>query len=142
MLTAWRSRRVALSPVLNAGPPGPASLILALEGQASVAVTRRLPAQHQHPGGRRPGHGGPVSVAWVESGDQSVNSTVADDSTASPPTLDRVIPTGLKRVWAEAVRVHRIGTCGRSRHGFSTACKRQHQNTHPKVDDDHRTGVV
>ena len=33
----------------SAGPPGPAALLLALEGQASVAVTRRLPATHQHP---------------------------------------------------------------------------------------------
>jgi hypothetical protein len=28
----------------SAGPPGPAALLLALEGQASSAVTRRLPA--------------------------------------------------------------------------------------------------
>jgi len=33
----------------SAGPPGPAALLLALEGRASVAVTRRLPALHQHP---------------------------------------------------------------------------------------------
>jgi hypothetical protein len=33
----------------SAGPPGPAALLLALEGRASVAVARRLPAPHQHP---------------------------------------------------------------------------------------------
>lgn len=46
---------------LNAGRPGPALLLLALEGQASKAVTRPLPAQHQHPDGRRLSHGGSVS---------------------------------------------------------------------------------
>jgi hypothetical protein len=37
----------------SAGPPGPAALLSALEGRASVAVTRRLPATHQHPHGHR-----------------------------------------------------------------------------------------
>jgi len=30
------------------------------------------------------------------------------------------------------------GTCERSRHGFGTACKRQHRAAHPMGDDDHR----
>src|SRR5437867_929087 len=33
----------------SARPPGPAALLLALQGRASAAVARRLPALHQHP---------------------------------------------------------------------------------------------
>ena len=34
---------------LNAGPSGPAELLLALEGRASLAVARRHRVQHQQP---------------------------------------------------------------------------------------------
>ena len=51
MLVAHCKALEARGPIAShsAGPPGPAALLLALEGQASSAVTRRLPALHQHP---------------------------------------------------------------------------------------------
>ncbi len=51
MLVAHCKALEARGPIAShsAGPPGPAALLLALEGRASVAVTRRLPATHQHP---------------------------------------------------------------------------------------------
>ena len=61
-LTARRSKRMALSPVPNAGPPGLAALLLALEGQASTAMTRQLPASAPTPtSGPGTSHAGSVS---------------------------------------------------------------------------------
>jgi hypothetical protein len=48
----------------SAGPPGPAALLLALEGRASVAVTRRLPAPHQHPHGHQQ-HQEWINEHWI-----------------------------------------------------------------------------
>jgi DDE domain len=50
----------------SAGPPGPAALLLALEGQASVAVTRRLPALHQHPHRHQHHQGWINEHRWVQ----------------------------------------------------------------------------
>jgi hypothetical protein len=52
MLVAHCKALEARGPIAShsAGPPGHAALLSALEGQASSAVTRRLPALHQHPG--------------------------------------------------------------------------------------------
>ena len=51
MLVAHCKALEARGPIAShsTGPPGPAALLSALKGQASIAVTRRLPALRQHP---------------------------------------------------------------------------------------------
>jgi hypothetical protein len=55
VLAAHRKVLEARGPIAShsTGPPGPAALLLALEGRASVAVTRQLQALHQHPHGHQ-----------------------------------------------------------------------------------------
>ena len=64
MLVAHCKALEARGPIAShiAGPPGPAALLLALEGRASVAVARRLPALRQHPHEPGTAHSGSVST--------------------------------------------------------------------------------